>query len=259
MPSPPAYDDLLVHLDRWHVRYKVTKGARTRHRPASVGGWGPLNLVANHHDASRAGTPAVICNRTLKQGRPDLEGPLSQFSVGRHGKVFLIGFGRCNGVGTIRPGVLKRAVEEREPLRPTGTSGETVDGNTHSWNIEVHNNGLGEKYGDPQLLSLILLNAALLDLEGWSANSSIQHYELTLRKVDMHAIRRHKHDNAAGPWLRAEIAVALRAGPGKYTHVGWRPGVVPPPPPPPPPLPDCTHCCPRHCTPLPTPKESVHG
>lgn len=243
MSTAPTAAQWVAQLRAWKVPFKETKGWRERRRPPETGTWGKaMHGTAAHHDGSRAGTPAALANRVLKYGRADLPGPLCQESIGRRGKVYLIGWGRANHAGAIRPQVLARLINESEPRQPDSTSEETVDGNAHTYGTEVHNNGRGEKYSDRQLLSLVLLEAARCAWHGWTENSVIQHYELTRRKVDMAAV----HNNAAGPWLRTEVAVALAAGPGKYTRVGWRPA-TPPPPAPKPPGPECTHACPAHC------------
>lgn len=240
---------VLHQLDKWHVPYKKTLGWKTRNRKGH-GAWGDMHGILNHHTAGATGGKASNENRVLKKGRPDLPGPLCNFSPARGGTVYLIGWGRANHAGAVRPQIQDRLLHSLVPIRPTTTEGETVDGNAFLYGVEVQNDGRGEHWPAEQLLSLILLNAAICDFHHWTATSSTQHYEVTLRKTDMHDIRGDK----AGHWLRGEVAVALKAGPGKYTKVGWRPHVTPPPPPPPPVVLVCAHCCPLHC-----PKESVHG
>lgn len=251
MSHAMTFEQMIHQLDKWHVDYKVTRGAKTRNR-AGHGAWGDMNGDLSHHDASPARMPALIANRVLKGGRSDLPGPLCNFSVGRGGTVYVIGWGRANHAGSVRPAVLDRFVTDTHPVRPGTTQGETVDGNAFLYGTEVHNNGLGEKYGKRQMLNLVLLKAAVLDFHKWTPNSSAQHYEVTARKVDMAPVRikgQVGSAHAAGPWLRREVGFALAAGPGKYTHVGWRPSEPDPPPPPPPPpvVLVCAHCCPLHC------------
>jgi hypothetical protein len=229
--------ETIAQLKKWHVPYKATLGWKHRNR-AGHGAWGAMHGVLNHHTAGATGEKATDEVRLLKKGRADLPGPLCNFSPARNGVVWLVGWGRANHAGAVRPQVLDRFLNDIGPQKPTGTSGETVDGNAFLYGIETQNDGRGERFTDAQLLSLVLLNAAICDFHRWTPNSVAQHFEVTARKTDMHNIRGQN----SGNWLRTEVAVALRAGPGKYTVLGWRP------PAPVPALPECTHCCPRHCT-----------
>lgn len=231
MSTPMTPTELLAQLHRWGVPYHQTKGWRTRRRPASTGGFGPVHGACAHHTATRRllavgkkRDPAArrrsvrAVRRILIQGRPDLPGPLCQLDVTRGGSVGLIAAGRANHAGSIRPDVRDRLIADLPPQRPP-SGGETVDGNTLCYGIENHNDGVGERYPAMQLLSLVLTNAAICDWHGWSENSVPQHRELTARKVDMHDIR----GVDSGTWLRTEVAVALAAGPGRYLYPGWRP------------------------------------
>ena len=146
-------------------------------------------------------------------------------SPARGGVVWLVGNGRANHAGAVRHQVLDAFLKKHVVHRPDTTDGETKDANAFLYGVEVQNNGRGERYPDVQLLSLVLLNAAICDFHGWGPNASAQHYEITRRKVDMANIRGEN----AGTWLRREVAVALRAGPGKYVTLGWRPPKPPDP------------------------------
>lgn len=220
--------ELEAALKRWQVPYKPLLGWRSRNR-AGHGAWGDMHGVLNHHTAGVRGASADSELKVLKNGRrpaggkPALPGPLCNVSPDRDGILWLVGWGRANHAGAVRPEILDRLIREDEPVRPRTTIGETADGNAFLYGVEVQNNGRGEKYPDAQLLTLVLFNAAVCDFHGWGPNSVIQHYEATMRKVDMAPIR----GEAAGSWLRREVEVALTAGPGKYVRAGWRPAAPP--------------------------------
>src|SRR5215210_8914862 len=59
---------------------------------------GPIRGVMCHHTAGGAqgNMPSL---RIIRDGRPDLPGPLSQLGLGRDGTYYVIAAGRCNHAG----------------------------------------------------------------------------------------------------------------------------------------------------------------
>ncbi len=220
---------LIAALEKWHVPFVEEDGWKTRGRPRSTGAFGDMHGIVNHHTATPHTSKASAVNRLLRVGRSDLPGPLAQFGTQRNGKVALIAHGRANHAGAVRAAVRKAFLADKVVKRPLTTLGETVDGNAFLYGNEVHHDGHGG-YTDAQLLSIVLLNAALCDAHGWTANSAAQHFTITRRKVDMAKIagkKRNPDGLNMDRWLRREVALALKAGPGKYEL----PGTTPPAPP----------------------------
>lgn len=220
-------NQFVAQLKKWKVPYRTTLGWKTRNR-AGHGDWGNMHGIVNHHTASAAGTAALTENRLLKRGRPDLPGPLCNGSPARNGRLYLIGWGRANHAGSVRPEVLNDFLNDRRVSRPHTTAGETVDANAWTYGFEVQNNGLGERYTDKQLQTLVLTNAAICDFHNWSANAASQHKNITARKTDMAAI----YGENADDWLNREVRLALELGPGNYSWphkaVPVKPAVKPP-------------------------------
>jgi hypothetical protein len=209
---------LVAQLKRWEVPYREEDGWRARGRP---GAYGDMHGIANHHTAtSHKAKPAAV-DRLLRVGRPDLSGPLAQFGTRRDGTVSLIAHGRSNHAGAVRPSVLRAFLADKVVKRPLTSSGETVDANAFLYGNEVHHDG-GGNYTDAQLLSLVLLNAAICDFHDWPASAVAQHSTITRRKVDMAAPRVHGIKTSMDRWLRREVARALKAGPGQYA-LPWQP------------------------------------
>lgn len=78
------------------------EGWGNRGRPASTGNYNPTEGVTNHHTGATTSTRAPGPTlRTLIEGRPDLPGPLAQWSVRFDGVVIVIAAGRCNHAGRV--------------------------------------------------------------------------------------------------------------------------------------------------------------
>lgn len=220
----------IAALEKWGVPYVEEDGWKTRGRPRSTGAYGDMHGITNHHTATPNTSKASAVNRLLRVGRPDLPGPLAQFGTQRNGKVALIAHGRSNHAGAVRPAVLKAFLADAVVKRPKTTLGETVDANAFLYGNEVHNDGHGG-YTEAQLLSIVLLNAAICDFHGWSANACAQHFTITRRKVDMAKISgkvRNPDGLNMDRWLRREVAIALAGGPGSYA-LPWQRKPVPAP------------------------------
>jgi hypothetical protein len=225
MRNAPTPDQVLAALSRWHVKTVKHTGWRTRGRPASTGEFGPLIGVVNHHTADkgkgktltalRTGIRAIM--RVLIKGRADLPGPLCHFSTDRLGQVHLVAMGRANHAGAFAANTVADTRAGRAPGRPGPV--DSVDGNRLYWGNEVHNDGLGEDYTDAQVEAVIRLNAALIELSGWSSNAAIQHKEGTRRKSDMSKIDGHE----SGAFVRQQVALALSVGPERYGYPDVKP------------------------------------
>jgi hypothetical protein len=104
-----------------------------------------VRTITNHHTAGPPATrdpsdyPSL---RTVRSGRPDLDGPLAQLGLGRTGRVHVIAAGLCWHAGQSR----------HEDFT-----------NPHAVGIEVENDGVGEPYPREQLRALRRLDAALVD------------------------------------------------------------------------------------------------
>lgn len=226
--------ELRAALTKWRVPFVEEDGWETRGRPASTGDFGDMHGIVNHHTATPADATATVTNRLLRVGRTDLPGPLCHFGTQRNGKVALIAHGRANHAGAVRPEVLADFLADRHVTRPSTTAGETVDGNAFLYGNEVHNNGTTEPFNDDQLLSIVLLNAAICDFHGWSHFAASQHKNITARKTDMRNIKGQDSDD----WLLPQVKLALQLGPGRYVLPWNRTAPVPPPAPDPIPAPE---------------------
>jgi hypothetical protein len=138
-------------------------------RVSAMAGWEDRGRSADfapravllHHTAA-----AVDVDRILRDGRPDLSGPLCNWAVHRNGGWVLVAAGRANhaGVGTL-PNSASYGVEATGP-DPAGASGPAAFGN----------------YG-----AYVLGVACILAAEGWDTSAVFGHKETARpvgRKVD---------------------------------------------------------------------------
>lgn len=114
-------------LDRcrgYGVNVVEVAGARTR----GHGQMGPINGIVCHHTAGAASGdyPSLA---VVRDGRPGLRGPLSQFGIGRDGTIYWIASGVAYHAGVAQTGYT----------------------NTRSWGIEAENTGRGEAWGAQQM------------------------------------------------------------------------------------------------------------
>lgn len=122
---------------------------KNRGRPASTGHFDPRGPVTDHHTGvtSTSQNPGPTL-RTLIEGRPDLPGPLCQWSVRHDGAVVVIAAGRANHAGRIgKPGVAGM---------PLG-----ADGNALALGDEVDTNGT-QPLPDAQRRAIAITNAVAL-------------------------------------------------------------------------------------------------
>ncbi|MFZ5863025.1 MAG: N-acetylmuramoyl-L-alanine amidase [Nitrospirota bacterium] len=116
--------------------------------------------VVCHHTATGANWTDKSVARLLRDGRPDLPGPLSQLGLDRAGRFWLIAAGRCNH------------------------NGYGVWGND-SIGIEAFNDGRGEPWGAPILDAYARGCAAIARHLGLTVNEIRGHKETDpARKID---------------------------------------------------------------------------
>lgn len=141
MPTT-KYTDLATHLRKWGLKVQEVNGWQTRSSNWSKT-FAPRGVVV-HHTAGPTGGGNYPSYNTVLNGREGLEGPLSQFGLGRDGTVLLFGAHRANhaGVGGPRAGIPKDS------------------GNAYLWGIEAENSGL-QAWPTVQLQAYYRLCAAL--------------------------------------------------------------------------------------------------
>lgn len=158
----------VVEVDGWRERGSST--------------FNPRGLVCHHTAGPAAGGDAPSL-RTVRDGRSDLPGPLSQFVLGRSGTVYVVAAGRANHAGA------------------GGWKG--LSGNTSVFGIEAENNG-SQPWPAVQLDAYRRLAAALARGARFGAEFVCGHKEWApRRKPDPHSI-----DMAA---FRARVAALLGA------------------------------------------------
>lgn len=180
----------VTFLRTWGLRVEQEPGWRTRGRPYN---FYPRAIVP-HHDASGANSGNFGSLRVVRDGRPGLSGPLSQFVLGRDGTVKIVAAGYANhaGYGGPKPGV------------PANMA------NTYAIGIEAANNGVGEPWPKAQLNAYYRLCAALMVWLGIKdINRVFAHKEWTSRKIDPAGINMNE--------FRRNVQKALAAGPSVKT------------------------------------------
>ena len=147
---------------------------RTGHPVTEVAGWktrghGPQPEVQGlvcHHTAGPAGGGDDPALAVVRDGRPGLAGPLSQFGLGRSGRIYVIAAGRCwhNAPST-------------SPLHD----------NSSSLGIEAENSG-GQPWPEVQREAYVRLCAELCREFGLAASRVKGHKEVNTAKPDPHSI-----------------------------------------------------------------------
>lgn len=137
----------VIEMDGWQTR-------ETR------AGFDPRGIVW-HHTATPRSASDLAVRRLLRDGRPDLKGPLCQLGLERDGTYVVVAAGRANhaGYGT-----------------PWGND---------SIGIEAYNNGRGEPWPQVQMDAYDVGTAALLTALGLDASRVKAHREVDpTRKID---------------------------------------------------------------------------
>lgn len=137
-------------------------------KTAGVGAMGTVKGVLLHHTAGarKGNSPSLAL---VRDGRPDLKGPLSQLFLARDGTFHTIGAGRCNHAGR-------------------GEWKGLTAGNSSFIGIEAENAGDGtDPWPDVQMDAYVAGVAALLSRIGASVDMAAGHKEYALprgRKID---------------------------------------------------------------------------
>lgn len=194
MPTLPA------QLKRWGLKVELEDGWEGRGRPYS---FKPKAIVC-HHTASNRNSGNFSSENIVTNGRPDLNGPLCQFLLGRDGTVKIIAAGYANHAGYGGP---KAGIPANQA-------------NTYAYGIEAENDGIGEPWPAVQLNAYYRLCAALLEYMGTKDVSKvIGHKEWAPgRKIDPTGINMNQ--------FRDNVRKALAKGPSVVTvRLSWlRPG-----------------------------------
>jgi hypothetical protein len=183
MASVLSDDRLLAALRAEGVDVVEHPGWRTRQRPASTGGFGPINGVMVHHTVTSGTSRSVdLCVR----GHSTLPGPLCHLVIGKEGQAHLISNGRANHAGRGDSTVFgKVRAESYDPdmiLTPTKAD---MDGNVHFYGFECVNLGDGkDPWPEAQRDCIVRSAAAICRTYGWTAASVIGHLEWQPGKPD---------------------------------------------------------------------------
>lgn len=178
---------LADHLRKWGLKVVEVRGWESR---TAGGTFAPRAIICHHTAGPRSGDAPSLSLVTYGRGGPSpIEGPLSQFVLGRSGTVYLVAGGRANHAGRGGP----------EAGMPRDT------GNAYAWGIEAENNGVGEPWGTAQMNAYYRLCAALCAYSDISANEVIGHREWTSRKIDPAGINMNH--------FRERVSQAYHAGP----------------------------------------------
>ncbi|GAA2456878.1 N-acetylmuramoyl-L-alanine amidase [Streptomyces macrosporus] len=188
MATPLSDDRLLRALREEGVDVVEHPGWRTRQRPPSTGGFGPINGVMIHHTVTSGTSGSVdLCIR----GHSSLPGPLCHGVIDKQGRFHLISNGRANHAGrgdsTVLTKVRTETYNRDALLRPTKAD---TDGNSRFYGFECINLGDGkDPWPAEQRDCMVRASAAILRAyggpkDGWTARSMIGHLEWQPGKID---------------------------------------------------------------------------
>lgn len=210
MATPMTATQVVAQLKKWQIKFVEIPGWATHNRNAK-GAWGPVNGFIWHHTGADVTDAKTYAASTLYKGLADLPGPLCQFSIGKDGTVYLVGWGRANHAGGGDPAVLAhvQAEDYTGQLKPTRGNSNGVDGNSHFYGVEIQYSG-SHRMADAQYAAARRLSAAILDFHGWTERSVIGHGEWSSDKWDP--------GYAPGkimsmPTVRTDVKATLAAGP----------------------------------------------
>ena len=182
-------------INQWAVALKAAglnveaiDGWQTR--AASSYSFEPVGIML-HHTASNANSGNMPCKRLVLEGRKDLRGPLSQFTVGRNGDIVLNAAGRCNHAGRGMANRIEQLLADVEPpdhgqgLYDAPKPGAYRSGNKHFVGFECENDGIGERWAPELIDSTVRACAVLCVLHDWNPLTRVlMHREWTKRKID---------------------------------------------------------------------------
>lgn len=180
MSKPMTAAQFVAALERWKVPHKVHQGWDTHNRNGH-GAWGPVHGILLHHTGDDA--PDDADYRVLRNGRPDLPGPLCQWGMRDDGTVDLVGWGRANHAGRGAQNVLDAVVAETYGEHPPRPGVDAVDGNAHFYGQETMYSG-SRPPTKAAYESTVKVFAAICAHHGWTAKSCLGHKEWTRRKPD---------------------------------------------------------------------------
>lgn len=177
---------------------------RTGHPVTEVGGWktrghGPqpeVQGIVCHHTAGPAGGGDYPSLSVVRSGRPGLDGPLSQFGLGRSGRIYVIAAGRC---------------------WHNAPSTSPQHDNSSSIGIEAENNG-SQPWPDVQLDAYRKLCAELCREFGLPASRVKAHREVNTGKPDPRGIDMND--------FRAAVAALLKGKPAAPAARSWTEEIV---------------------------------
>lgn len=155
------------------------------------GAMGTVAGVMRHHTGTpvRAGMDDYPTLRIIREGRPDLSGPLATWGLGRSGTIYLISAGICWHAGG-------------------GTWGGVGDGNGHFWGIEAESDG--RVWTVEQLDAYPRLVASALHELGRGAEWAPRHAQWATpkgRKVDTSGLDEAAFDRTVAGYLAAPATI----------------------------------------------------
>lgn len=186
--------DLLQALKMAGVDVRPEPHWETR---TSAANFKPVGIML-HHTAGRGdGTFKVV-----RDGRPDLKGPLAHLCPRKDGRVHLLTGGVAHHAGKGDTAALERVKQGKPPAARPGA--DATGGNSFFYGIEIENLGDGtDPYPAEQIDAVVSSCVAICQRHGWTANHVIGHKEWTKRKIDP------SFDMGA---FRSRLAVALGQG-----------------------------------------------
>lgn len=206
MATPMTATQMTAALNKYGLTSTPYKSGWATHNREGHGAWGPVHGFLVHHTGSDDDVKGYLWT-----GTPSLPGPLCQWHIDAAGKLWSIGWGRCNHAGGGDPAVLAKVVSEDYSgiLKPHYGEGDNgaVDGNAVFYGVEI---GYSGSHGmtAAQYSTLLKLAAAVCAYHKWTAKSVIGHGEWSSQKwdpgyapnkmMDMNAVRNDVADVLSG-------------------------------------------------------------